>query len=108
MDESETQVNSGETIDPDIVEGGEIQSSGPVEFQEVKHRAETARALAMILTWVLALTGLIHYGVTAALLAFDKKEVSEELGKIFNVWLPVISGLVGAATTYYFTKQNQQ
>jgi hypothetical protein len=32
-------------------------------------------------------------------------EIADKLSRIFSMWLPVISGLVGASATYYFTKE---
>ena len=92
-----------------IIEGGEIKDdSREIEFHEKRHRALTARLLAITLTWMLASSWLIHYAVTAYFIYQEKAQATEELGRIFNVWLPVLAGLVGAATAYYFTKENRQ
>jgi hypothetical protein len=47
----------------------------------------------------------MHYTCTMILEFYDKREAVESLSKIFNNWLPVITGLAGSAVTYYFTKE---
>lgn len=89
------------------ISGGYVTDLEDVAFHETKHRAQTARLLAVTLVWILAGTIIVHYTVTACLSIAGKAEAVEGLNKVFNVWLPVISGLVGAATTYYFTRDRQ-
>jgi hypothetical protein len=52
--------------------------------------------------------GLVgHY---VAVIAFEwngKSESVKSLQTILNAWLPVVSGLVGAAVTYYFTRDRK-
>src|SRR5437899_6149381 len=91
--------------DQSPIEGGEVKEFGDLEFHEKKHRAETARLLAIMLICILGGTWVIHYGVVVVLLVTDNSKGIEELGKVFHAWLPVLSGFVGAAITYYFTKE---
>jgi len=37
-------------------------------------------------------------------LAHNKPNSVDEISRVFNVWVPVFSGLVGAAATFYFTQ----
>jgi hypothetical protein len=49
-------------------------------------------------------TLLLHYLFVMTLELKGKHEAVESLMTVFHSWLPVISGLVGGATTYYFTR----
>lgn len=80
------------------------------EFDPDKHKAYTAKALAITLLAILGSTILLHYG---SLLYISHINASDEVARkariepfiaAFNSWLPVISGLVSAACTYYFTR----
>jgi hypothetical protein len=53
----------------------------------------------------MAITVGVHYIATGVLTSLGKGEATESLAKIFNMWLPVISALVSAAGTYYFTRE---
>jgi hypothetical protein len=37
-------------------------------------------------------------------LARDKPNSVEEVARVFNIWIPVFSGLFGSAATFYFTQ----
>lgn len=87
------------------IEGGYVGELTELEFHEAKHRAETARRLAFLLVWIMAITVGVHYIATGVLTSLGKGEATEGLAKIFNMWLPVISALVSAAGTYYFTRE---
>jgi hypothetical protein len=93
-----------------IIEGGTISGASfeydkKVEFHEEQHRADTARRLAYWLVIILGGSILAHYITTLVLEIYGKRDAVESLSQIFNSWLPVISGLVGGATTYYFTRE---
>ncbi len=89
------------------IEGGEITDLGedPSSFHEAKHRAETSRWLAYFLMSVLVGSFAIHYVAVLLLEIYGKHEAAENLSKTFAAWLPVISGFVGSAITYYFTHE---
>jgi hypothetical protein len=53
----------------------------------------------------LAISLGLHYATIAILEIWGKAAAVESLAKIFNMWLPVISALVSAAGTYYFTRE---
>lgn len=88
--------------------GGTVGPLDEVSFHEGKHRAETARKMAFLLVWIMAASVALHFVVMAILVACGNKDAAEVLGPIFNMWLPVISGLVSGAATYYFTRENQK
>ena len=95
------------TTEEQLIEGGYVGPIEDVSF-EVRHRAQTARWLAISLIVTLGLSFFIHYGVTAYFLAEGKADAVEGLSRAFNVWLPVISSLAGAAATYYFTRGKER
>jgi len=103
-----SQPKEGQTAiidDAPPIEGGLIsQADEDLSFHKEKHRADTARKLAYWLVIVLGGSIAIHYVTIVALELNGHHNAVESLEKIFNSWLPVISGLVGGATTYYFTK----
>lgn len=98
---SENSEAGEEIIDAGLVE----EADEPLEFREAKHRADTARRLAYILVGTMAFSVALHYMATGILGALGKDSAVENLSKIFNAWLPVISSLVGSAATYYFTRE---
>src|SRR3989442_10734699 len=95
MDEESEQVPE-ERAREELIEGGHIGPLEEVPF-EVRHRAETARWLAISLIVMLGLSFFVHYGVMAYFVAKGKTDAMEGLSRAFNVWLPVISSLAGAA-----------
>jgi hypothetical protein len=97
-----------EAGDTEPIEGGYVAPFEELAFDEGQHRAETARKMAFLLVWIMAISVGIHFLTTAALAAAANKEAVESLATIFSMWLPVISGLVSSAATYYFTKENQK
>jgi hypothetical protein len=95
------------TTEEQIIEGGVVGPLEEVPF-EVRHRAETARLLAVALIVVLGLSFFVHYGVTAYFAVRGREDAVEALSRAFNVWLPVISSLAGSAATYYFTRGKER
>ena len=82
----------------------EPDESAP-RFEERKHREKTASNLAFLLVTILVVTLVLHYIATLILSCYEQAETVQVLGEIFNKWLPVITGFVGGAVTYYFTKE---
>lgn len=89
----------------EAIEAGYVGELEDLPFHEARHRAETARRLAFLLVWIMAISVGLHYIATAVLAVWGKADTAESLAKIFNIWLPVISSLVSAAGTYYFTRE---
>jgi hypothetical protein len=102
--ESEFQnARSAPRLENDVLEGGEVE---PLEDYPVaeKHKADTARYLAYSLVAVLGLSIIFQYSLTIVLVYTGKMEAIPILDKTFNILMPLLSGLVGGATTYYFTR----
>ena len=92
----------------DVIDGGYVEALEDLPFQQAKHRAETARKMAFLLVWIMAISVAVDFVGVGIFAAYNNTPGVEALGKIFNMWLPVISGLVSSAATYYFTKENQK
>jgi len=101
----EADIIDGGTVSGPLIEGGTVQPLENVEVRSRRVRETTARTLALSLVAILALSGLMHYVGVFVLVLADKTAAVEELNRFFHAWLPVISGLVGSAVTYYFTKE---
>ena len=92
--------------DEGVIEGGSVSGFQEYKWEpEKKHRAETARYLAYGLVGILALTILVQYGMTVVLICQNRESGVATLEKLFSTLLPVLSGLVSAAATYYFTRE---
>lgn len=109
-DRNLTDFSDPELAEPEELEGGfvrdldEPDESAP-SIEERKHRAKTASYLAFFLVAILVSTLVLHYIATLILSCYEQAETVQVLGEIFNKWLPVITGFVGGAVTYYFTKE---
>jgi hypothetical protein len=93
--------------DDQPIEAGEVGELKDLPFHEPQHRAETARSLAK---WLVVLLGAgmgVQYVLICVLAFGGKEEATKTLNAIFNAWLPVISSLLSAAATYYFTKEKR-
>ena len=90
----------------DLLEGGEVEPLQDYPIAE-QHRANTARHLAYALVAVLALSVVFQYASTMILIYTGKADAIPNLDKTFNILMPVLSGLVGGATTYYFTREKR-
>ncbi|MDP8981171.1 MAG: hypothetical protein M3O35_11325 [Acidobacteriota bacterium] len=64
--------------------------------------------IARILISMMAIGLLIHYGAVILFEWNGRHEAIKSLDTILNAWLPVLSGLVGAAVTYYFTREDHK
>jgi hypothetical protein len=64
--------------------------------------------IARILITMMAVGLLIHYGAVILFEWSGKHESVKSLETILNAWLPILSGLVGAAVTYYFTREDRK
>ena len=72
-----------------------------------QRHAETANKLA---AWLIAILGgslVIHYACIMILILYKRDDAAKLLEDLFHSWLPVLSGLAGAAVTYYFTKSEK-
>ena len=78
----------------------------PFEWRDKEHKAKTASHLAYGLLIILGGGFAIHYLTTAILAFHAKDEALKTVSTVFTGWLPAITGLVGSAVTYYFTRDD--
>lgn len=98
-------LTGGRTLQEDqVIEGGSVLNFVDLEFHEGRHRAHTARWLAYLFVGLMAFSIGIHYLAIVVLELYGLPNAAERLGTIYHSWLPVVSSLVSAAATYYFTK----
>lgn len=76
----------------------------PVDFVE---QAKTTREvltgdMAQLLIRALLVSIILHYGTIGVLEWNGKTAAVESLSRVFQIWLPVLSGFVGSAVTFYF------
>jgi len=86
----------------ELEEGGAVQGATRPPTREAD--SGTRQLLTYVIIGLLAATFLLHYVSLAWLI--DPKETTTvaALQKVFDVWLPVVSGLAGSAATYFYTR----
>jgi hypothetical protein len=89
----------------DFIDAGAVDEIQELRFRADRHRAQTSRWLAFVIVGLLAATVAAHYSVAVWLHLSGRSDATAAVGRIFEVWLPIISGLSSAAVTYYFTKE---
>ncbi|SHI83437.1 hypothetical protein SAMN02745216_00626 [Desulfatibacillum alkenivorans DSM 16219] len=104
FEESAVPISGAE--EPFYLEAGEVTDLDVHQFtfNKVAHEAKTARILAIIIVIIFGVSFFVHYLAMFVALLLDCDQKVASLGDLFNSWLPVISGFVGACVTYYFTK----
>ena len=95
-----------QSSDENLIQGGEISGlDQEASWRPEKHHAVTASWLAYLLLGILVTSFVVHYVAIVFLSIYEKKETVEALSSLFATWLPVMSGFVGGAVTYYFTRE---
>lgn len=91
--------------DGSLIEGGDVVDVTPEAIEaRTSHRERTAKTFTLALLGIFAGSLLLHYAALMSALAWGDKTAAEMVERQFNAWLPVISGMVGSAATYYLTK----
>ena len=105
----EFSIEGDETPKIDI-DGGEIagEFDAYTDNSIKRHKATTIRWVAYLIIGMLGGSFLIHYGVITWLAVNNKTSAMEVTERTFNVWLPIISSLAGAAVTYFFTRERNE
>ena len=93
-------------VSEEALEGGAVEPLQDYPVAE-QHRANTARYLAYASVATLALSVVFQYASTMILIYTGKTDAIPNLDKTFNILMPLLSGLVGGATTYYFTREKK-
>lgn len=89
--------------EPELPQQGGYQPPNLADILKQRHAA-TASKLAIWVLGILAASIALHYGCLLLLIFKNRSDGIPVLADIFHAWLPVVSGLTGAAATYYFTK----
>jgi len=72
---------------------------------ERDERLDPLRArITIILAVLMALALLLHTGLTFWA-SYGTPDAAKNIAAVFNIWVPVISGLVSSAVTWFFTRQ---
>ena|SRR5579862_7028994 len=87
------------------IEGGDVVGADEAIEAKPSHRERTASTLALSLLWIFGGALVLHYVCLLIVLDWGDREAADIIQKQFNAWLPVLSGLVGSAVTYYLTKE---
>lgn len=92
---------------PPTEDGGFVEGADKTKPTSEAVDPGTRQTFTYLIVALLGVTLMGHY-VTMAWLVdpADTAKVSA-LGKIFDVWLPVISGLAGSAATYFYTSNRR-
>jgi len=62
--------------------------------------------ITILLTCLMALALLLHTGLTFWA-SWGSQDAPKNVAAVFNIWVPVISGLVSSAVTWFFTRQSK-
>lgn len=87
---------------PEAEEGGAVEAAG--RSAAYTRDTGTRQKLTYVIIGLLAATFLLHYVSLGWLVDSEKEATVAALQRIFDVWLPVISGLAGSAATYFYTR----
>ena len=103
---TELSSEGGETAKIDI-EGGEIvgKLDDYTDKSVERYKARTTRWIAYLLIGIFGLSFVIHYVVIIHLATSNQNAAVEIAERTFGAWLPIVSGFVGAAVTYFFTRE---
>jgi hypothetical protein len=72
---------------------------------ERDERLDPLRArITILLTSLMALALLLHAALTFWA-SYGSPDAAKNIAAVFNIWVPVISGLVSSAVTWFFTRQ---
>ena len=84
------------------VEGGSVVGAGKPTVDD--RDSGTRQWLTYLIIGLLAATFFLHYASLAWWIDAERPATVAAVQKVFDVWLPVISGLAGSAATYYYTR----
>lgn len=107
--DDELSPESSETAKIDI-EGGEIvgKLDDYTDKSVERYKARTTRWIAYLLIGIFGVSFGIHYAVIIHLATSNQNAAVEIAERTFGAWLPIVSGFVGAAVTYFFTRERNE
>ncbi len=108
------EVGSSQKLTGDQTEEFEEEAQAPHDTKALvtasppRDPAADRHLIAKILLCMMAVGLVGHYSAVIAFYWTGKSQAEsaiKSLETILNAWLPVVSGLVGSAVTYYFTRE---
>lgn len=96
-------IEGGDASVSNILDGGDVTSSPPKSF-EVHDREKQRGALTTKLFWAFVVLIGAQYICTLVLVLAGKAEV-RMLDSLFTSTLPVLTGFLGSAITFYFKER---
>jgi hypothetical protein len=104
MADSGESVNEPRDVDIPVEEPVVFDPTRP-HVSEPRDASVDRAIIARILIGMMAVGLVVHYMAVIALEWNGKHDSVKSLETVLNAWLPIMSGLVGAAVTYYFTRE---
>jgi len=96
---------------PQLPPPPELEPPAPRGYQlpdDLKVReSQTARTIAIALLVMLGLTFIANVVTLIVLTLKNRLDVVPLFERMFAVWVPLLSGLVGSAVTFYLTKEKR-
>lgn len=80
-------------------------SSETLRKLKEERESQTQRTLAIILVSMLGATAVVQYGSLWILTIYNRLDAMPHFEHAFNVWLPVLAGLVGTAVGFYLKER---
>jgi len=99
QDKPADEVQDGEQHEVIDDPGRQVAVSAP------RDPAVDRAVISKVLIGMMAVGLVMHYVAVVAFEWTGKHESVKSLETVLNAWLPILSGLVGAAVTYYFTRE---
>lgn len=90
-------------IPPDVEPRGLRVTDTDLKLRE----SQTARHLAITLLVMLGVTFVANVTVLIVLTVENRLDAVPMFERMFSVWMPLLSGLVGSAVGFYLTKEKK-
>ena len=74
---------------------------------KVERESQTARTITITLLWMLCLTFATNLIMLIVLTINNRADAIPFFERMFSVWMPILSGLVGTAVGFYLTKEKK-
>jgi hypothetical protein len=74
---------------------------------KLERESKTARTIAITLLWMLGVTFVANLVTMIVLTIYNRTDAAPQFERMFAVWMPLLSGLVGSAITFYLTKERK-
>jgi hypothetical protein len=89
-----------------LAEGRGFQPPSQLNPKE-ERESQTARIITLTLLIMLGVTFVTEVVSMIVLTRYNRLDAAPYFERMFAVWLPLLSGLVGSAITFYLTKDRK-